>query len=223
MIDTSTAPTRRQRRREATIAEILDAARAQMRQDGAAALNLHEVARRVGMRTPSLYEYFPGGKHALLDALFRMGIERLAVLTAPAFAIADPTERLYQGMVAYLRFAVETPELFQICYERPVPDFVPSTESLTRSFELLGALNAMSAQLVADLPNPFGLTADQAQNLILAVSHGIAALHLANEPHLPVGEGRFGSLLPIASAVLTHALTVPSAPIQDQPATGEQP
>ncbi len=51
---------RRQRNREEMVAAILDAARAVMREEGVAALNLHEVARRVGLRTPSLYEYFPG-------------------------------------------------------------------------------------------------------------------------------------------------------------------
>src|SRR6266567_1421463 len=68
---------RRQRNREEMVAAILEAARAVMREEGVAALNLHEVARRVGLRTPSLYEYFPG-KMALYDALYRFGIRRYA-------------------------------------------------------------------------------------------------------------------------------------------------
>jgi len=56
---------------------ILDAARAVMREEGVAALNLHEVARRVGLRPPSLYEYFPG-KMALYDAVYRFGIRQYA-------------------------------------------------------------------------------------------------------------------------------------------------
>src|SRR5213080_3996368 len=78
---------RRQRNREEMMAAILDAARAVMREEGVAALNLHEVARQVGLRTSSLYEYFPG-KMALYDALFRLGTrlyaqgrERLTPLT----------------------------------------------------------------------------------------------------------------------------------------------
>lgn len=38
-----------------------------------AALNLREVARRVGLGTPSLYEYFCG-RMALIDAVYRLGI-----------------------------------------------------------------------------------------------------------------------------------------------------
>jgi AcrR family transcriptional regulator len=50
---------RRRRHREETIEAILSAARAVMRKEGVAGLNLQEVARRVGVRAPSLYEYFP--------------------------------------------------------------------------------------------------------------------------------------------------------------------
>ena len=200
--------TRRQRKHQATVAEILQAARAQMRRDGAGALNLNDVARRVGLRTPSLYEYFPGGKHELLDELFRMGIATLGEHVQEVLALPEPTERLREAMAVYLRFAVEAPELYQICYERPVPDFVPSEESMRRSLALLGELHTLSEQLIAQAENPFRLTADQLSNLILAAMHGIAALHLANEPHLPPGEGRFGSLLPVVNAVLQHALFV---------------
>ncbi len=35
--------------------------------------------------------------------------------------------------------------------------------------------------------------------------HGITAQHMANEPELPVGEGRFGSLLPAALDLLKRA------------------
>src|SRR5947208_9241711 len=63
---------RRRRNREQVIAAILDAARLVMRERGVADLNLREVARRVSMQTPSLYEYFPR-KSALYDALFLAG------------------------------------------------------------------------------------------------------------------------------------------------------
>lgn len=211
----TSAPTRRQRRREATMNEILHAARMQMRRDGAGALNLNEVARQVGLRPPSLYEYFPGGKHELLDALFRLGIEQFGERLRPLLLIENPAESLYRGMEIYLRFAVETPELYQICYERPVPDFVPSAESLELSVALLGELRSLAERWLARSPNPLGLTLDQVQELTLAISHGIAALHLANEPHLPPGQGRFGSLIPAATAVLVRALGL------TPPTTGE--
>src|SRR5260370_4387712 len=78
---------RRQRNREEMMAAILDAARVVMREEGVAALNLHEVARRVGLRTPSLYEDFPG-QMALYDALYRFGIRQYA---AGRVHLASPT------------------------------------------------------------------------------------------------------------------------------------
>ena len=41
-----------------------------------------------------------------------------------------------------------------------------------------------------------GLSIEQALDLFIAVQHGITALHLANSPDLPVGQGRFSSLIP---------------------------
>jgi AcrR family transcriptional regulator len=50
---------RRVQRHNQTIEEILDLAIQVMAEDGVAALSLAEVARRMGMRPPSLYQYFP--------------------------------------------------------------------------------------------------------------------------------------------------------------------
>src|SRR5260221_12872424 len=61
----------RDRNREEMKAAILDAARAVMRDEGVAPLNLQEVARRAGVRAPSLYDYFPG-KMAIYHPLLRM-------------------------------------------------------------------------------------------------------------------------------------------------------
>src|SRR5258706_8652509 len=63
---------RRDRRREATKAEILDAAWDLVREHGLAALALRDLAARVGMRAPSLYQYFDS-KHAIYDAMFAQG------------------------------------------------------------------------------------------------------------------------------------------------------
>lgn len=204
----SSKPDRRRRQRQAVIDEILDAARAQMRADGAAALNLNEVARQVGMRAPSLYEYFPGGKHAIYDALFALGFERFGAKVRALAGIEDAWEFLRRSIENYLEFALESPELFQICFERPVPGFVPSEASLAISFGLLAESRATSERVMARLGDLDGLTAARAQDLIIAIMHGIAALHLANEPELPAGEGRFGGLVPAVVALLRRAWSV---------------
>ena len=88
---------RRQRNREEMRTGILAVARDIMREQGVAALNLNEIARRIGITPPALYTYFPG-KMALYDALYRMGFrlfleaeEELWRTTAPDW------ERIQRG------------------------------------------------------------------------------------------------------------------------------
>src|SRR4051795_2876095 len=65
---------RRARRRQESIAEVLDIAAEIMAEQGVAGLSIGEVARRMGIRPPSLYVYFPS-KNALYDALFERGAQ----------------------------------------------------------------------------------------------------------------------------------------------------
>lgn len=202
MNEITKTPSRRQRTRQATIAAILEAARAQMRAEGAAALNLNEIARQVGMRPPSLYEYFPGGKHTIYDALFRLGYEVYGALMEPLATIDDPWELQQAAVEVYFTFAVTNPELYQLCFERPVPGFVPSEASLELSFGVLNQGRAHLERVLAPLANTTGLTVEQYFSFSIALMHGITALHLANEPQLPLGQGRFGSLVPFVAATL---------------------
>src|SRR3954469_17434427 len=63
---------RRARRRQETIEEVLDIAVEIMTEQGVAGLSIGEVARRMGIRPPSLYVYFPS-KEAIYDAAFLRG------------------------------------------------------------------------------------------------------------------------------------------------------
>ena len=189
---------RRQRNREEMKNAILDAARQVMREEGVAALNLQEVARRVGVRAPSLYEYFPG-KMAIYDELFRMGVriyaERMHRLTASTDSF---WARSQAGLENYISFAQEYPELV---FERPVPGFVPSEESMNESRQLLERSDQIVEQGLEHGSLVLGISPVQARDLFIAMMHGLTALHMANEPGLPVGSGRFGSLLPAALAL----------------------
>ena len=63
-------------RRETRTAEIVAAAWELARDHGIGGLSLHALAREVGIRQPSLYEYFDS-KHALYDAMFADGNRQL--------------------------------------------------------------------------------------------------------------------------------------------------
>jgi hypothetical protein len=102
-----------------------------------------------------------------------------------------------------MTFALQNPELYQLCFERPVPGFVPSEASLQVSFGHLHAGYARVERWRTSIHND--LSTAQTADLVIAMMHGLTALHLSNEPHLPVGQGRFGALIQPILSVLEKA------------------
>jgi AcrR family transcriptional regulator len=192
---------RRQRNREEVRAAILDAARAVMREQGVAALSLREVARRVQMQAPSLYAYFPS-KMALYDALFLMAVRlRVEYRDRADTGRDDFWDRLSARFESYMRFAQENPELYQLAFERPVPGFVPSAESLEEAFRAPAQFEQFLADAVASGQIVLDMPVVHARDLIIGMIQGLTAGHMANEPDLPIGSGRFGSQIPAAVAL----------------------
>jgi len=198
--------TRRQRQRQATIEEILEIAREEMREKGAAALSLGVIARRMGMKTPSLYNYF-ASKDAIYDALFKRGYEMYAQISDERRRRGGTAvERIENGFLDYMRFAQENPDLYQIMFQRPIPGFVPSEESYAVSLEMLAKGHEEARSIAESGELDFGsLPVEDAINLMIALMHGLTEMHMANNPELPVGQGRYGKLIPEAVNLLLAA------------------
>lgn len=184
---------------------ILDAAREMMRTDGVGALSINEVARRVGMKPPSLYTYFES-KHALYDELFRQGMRAYHAQVRELMEQTGVTEGFFEAATRhYMTFADENPELYALLFERPVPGFVPSEESMAEARALLEDgerwfQDALDAGVIRT-----GLSAAETRDLALALMHGLTALRRANEPDAPPGSGRFAPLIPAAAALIRAA------------------
>ncbi len=194
----------KQRKYQAMVDTILATARAIMREQGVAALSMQELARRLDMRAPSLYHYFQS-KMDIYDALFRLGFTLYGERVEKSLQSETWEQFVRSSLEEYLSFAIQNPELYQLCFERPVPGFMPSQESLDLSIALLERSYQRAAELTRDLKTD--LPTEKMVDLVIALMHGITAQHIANEPQLPVGEGRFGSLIPAAVAVLERAWT----------------
>jgi AcrR family transcriptional regulator len=206
---------RRQLQHESVAQEILATARAIMREEGAAALSMQELARRLDIRAPSLYNYF-AGKNEIYDALFRLGFDQFAAYIDEKVAGAQTwQEELRRYLEAYMTFALENPELYQLCFERPVPGFVPSPASLEISTNTLQRAYAIAGRWREAIQTD--LSDQQMTDLVLAVMHGLTALHMANEPNLPVGQGRFGSLISAAVSLFNKAWSGPLGSEGDKP------
>lgn len=189
----------RGRRQEWTRSEILDAAWQIARRDGVAALSLREVAERVGLRTPSLYYYFPS-KTALYDAMYAEGMKQFAdeVLASPVGS--DARETLRGRARAFVATAVADPARFELLFQRPVPDFVPSTEHVEFGLSVLATTRQLAVAA--------GIETSPAFDLFMATMRGLIAMQIANEP----GGDRWVRLVDVAVDILTAHYGNPEAP-----------
>ncbi len=184
---------------------ILLNARAIMREEGVAALNLRELARRLRFTVQALYKYYPS-KMALYDALFREGTRLSAAHWNSAMANADSFwDKLEAGLEAIMRFAHEYPELNELTFSRPVPGFVPSEESMGESMAMLQGFDQTIQQAIARGELRLDVSPTEVRDLYLAMLDGLTRQHMANEPDTPIGSGRYGSLIPAAIALFRSA------------------
>lgn len=198
---------RRRQVREEVIEDILAIAREMMRQDGVAALSFNAIARRLGIQPPSLYTYFES-KNTIYDELFRRGFlefgRQMAQRPGQDGSVRD---NLQSAMQSYMRFAQQNPDLYQLMFQRPVPDFVPSDASMAASLAELEKAQQQFAAVLSRGDLHVNMPIEEARDLFIALQHGLTELHLANNPNLPVGEGRFGKLIPNAVQVLMSSWT----------------
>ena len=196
---------RRRRHRDAVIEDILTIARQMMRKDGVAALSFNAIARTLGIQPPSLYTYFDS-KNAIYDELFRRGfIEFGRWMDERPHQDGPLRDNLQSAMQTYMRFAQENPDLYQLMFQRPVPNFVPSQASMAVSLARLDLTRSQFAHILASEQLALKLPFEEARDLYIAFQHGLTELHLANNPDFPVGEGRFGKLVPQAVQMILDA------------------
>ena len=138
-----------------------------------AGVSLRALARDVGIRQPSLYEYFDS-KHALYDAMFAEGnrelLERLDGLELPA----DPRVALKKVLHSFIDFALEDPARCELLFERHIPGFTPSSESYALAAEALNRVVAVMHEAGMD---------DQGDiDCLVAITAGLMQAQLANDP-----------------------------------------
>ncbi len=189
---------RRQRRRQETIEQVLDVAVEVMAEQGVAGLTLGEVARRMGIRPPSLYGYFDG-KHALYDALFERGWRLLLETVTEAESRMTGTDLVrdfHEGMAVFVRWAVEHPAYSALMFWRPVPGFVPSDRAYAPAIELDRSARAEVVRLRdAGVLAP-DVDVDRAYRASTALVAGVISQQLSNAPDETFDGGTWTAVLP---------------------------
>ena len=109
-------PTRRQRQRQATYAEIVAAARTLLR--GPAPLSLRAVAHEMGMTAPALYRYVDGYDELVAlvsDAIFDDVVAHL-LAARDSVDVEDPAGQLVVSAVAFRTWALAHREEFGLVF-----------------------------------------------------------------------------------------------------------
>jgi AcrR family transcriptional regulator len=160
-------------RRAARVAEIVAAAWALAREEGIAGLSLRGLARRLGIRQPSLYAYFDS-KDALFDAMFAHGnrqlLERLGATELPS----DPRRAVATWLRVFADFALEDVARYQLLFLRPILSFEPSAESYALAEEAMTTL--------VDVLRTAGIDDPGDVDCIVAMVAGLVDAQISNDP-----------------------------------------
>ncbi len=166
----------RTRTRSADVTDsLLEAALDLLEEGGAHGVTVRAVATRAGVAPMGVYSRF-GNKDGLLEALFVQGFDGLHSAITGARG-SDARARLRQGCLAYRRFALAHPHLYELMF-RQMLELELTAESLERAEQTFSELvsrvaDAMSAGLLAE-----GDDVDVAQQIWNGM-HGAVALELA--------------------------------------------
>ncbi|MFF8232221.1 TetR/AcrR family transcriptional regulator [Streptomyces caelestis] len=186
----SRAQQRRDRERAEARATILAAARELARTEGWDAVSMRRLADRIGYSANFAYRYFKGRDDILL-AFVRDGFARLADAMDTAGGSLESTA------AAYLDFALDEPDLYQVMYGLGgvrVPAAATEDEG--------AAVGAVIARTLG-VSDPY----DDRIARLWATAHGLAALHAIGK--LPAERTHLHALLSASVADLTRTAPHP--------------
>lgn len=165
--------------------DILDVATDMLIETGSAdAVSIRAVAQRVGITPPSIYLHF-ADKDALLTAVVSRYLGHLdEVLTAAQEGAATPLDAASEQGVAFVKFALDTPELYRLAAMTPSSvasdvDTVLGAAAFVHLETTVEELQAEGYYRPGD-PRPVALQ-------LLTTVHGVASLLIA-KPFLPWGD-----------------------------------
>ena len=160
-----------------------------MAEEGVNGLSLSEVARRLGVKPPSIYKYFDS-LMAIYDALFERGQRAHLESMRAAMERAEPgLDALAAGLEAGGRWALLHSATAQLLFWRPVPSFEPTPEAMAPSVEMVRIQRQALADAAARGQLGPGADSDEAVFVVSVFISGVLGQAMANEPGRPLGRG----------------------------------
>ena len=153
---------------------------------------MRELGSRVGLHASSLYQYFPS-KDAIFDALFAQGHRELHVWMQGFDRTGKPVDVFKRGSNRFSEFCLADEVRYQLLFQRTIPGFRPSEESM-------GLAWISYRDLVTSLANA-GVTDPSDVDLWTSIQNGLISQQWANDP----GGRRFVDLVaPAVDMYLNH-------------------
>lgn len=109
--------------REQVLARAVDL----LNEEGLDSLSMRELARRLDVKAPSLYRYFPD-KISIERAAVDVGNQLMLAALQKSVRSAHPTEAVLAAGQAYRRFAKTKPHLYSLMMEKRLA-FPPTSDS----------------------------------------------------------------------------------------------
>jgi AcrR family transcriptional regulator len=130
------APSRRDRVRAATTAEIKQTARQILVTEGPDAVSLRAIAREMGMTAPALYRYFGSHdelvKHVIADIFTELaGDIRAAIASADTESGGDMTAKVLAACWEFRRWSLSHPREFGLIFATPLPGLHVQKDEIT--------------------------------------------------------------------------------------------
>lgn len=124
-----TSTTARRRDRAAREREMLDAAEEIFGERGYAGTSMDEIAARVGVSKPLVYQYY-GSKDGLFVAcLSRLRARLLESVSSVVFEAPDAEQALYAGLTQWFRFLDEHPRAWSVMIDEGMLTAGPAAEA----------------------------------------------------------------------------------------------
>ncbi|WP_074848861.1 TetR/AcrR family transcriptional regulator [Gordonia westfalica] len=192
---TAYSSSRKSDRRQTTIDEAVGHARDIIAEQGAGAVSISEIARRMQMRPPSLYKYFPS-LNALYDMLFEMGNVDLSRYVDDARLSREPgLDQLLEQSRAIIRWSMTEPGLAALLFWRPVPGFEPSEAAFAPARAIVDKAREDLTTAVARGELSPAADSEAALRLLTSVVSGIGSQQMSNEPGASYESGSYTRLL----------------------------
>lgn len=167
--------------------------------------SLRQLAKEVGLAAPTLYAYFDS-KHAIYDAMFRQGYERLDEVASQWLVDDRRIRRVVKiSMQEFFVFCTSDPTRYQLMFQRVIPDFVPTDEAYAAS---LASYERFRSQFAV-----MGITDQAHLDMWTAISTGLTDQQISNDP----GGDRWERLLDNAFDMFCDHVGIPPDPEGDPP------